>query len=323
MGTESLIKFLNVVASVYDAYSAILFLPAPEGEGYAIAGKFSLGDGIDDGAVILPGQGLVGWILRNQQPLLINNFEQKRSHLGYYAPADESRIKAFMGCPVQGGGALCVDSRRQYSFSDKELKILDLLARLACDIRNDSSLLGQGMEESRYYRALQRIGALRTRTPRWAAYLGSFLELVAEATGFSQCFLAERDEKGGGYFLEGVPAQFFGPQVQGPGKIPIKSGLVGYVFGSGQAVFSGDKGCCPAGKSLFGKDVAAPALGSFVLLPVPIGRKTRGVLILTHPDPLAVPPAMRTFLDMAVDNLALFLENLYLQARLSKAAPTS
>lgn len=320
MGTESLIKFLNVVASVYDAYSAVLFLPAEQGEGYVVAGKFSLGDGIDDGAVILPGQGLVGWILRNQQPLLVNNFEQKRSHLGYYAPADEARIKAFMGCPVHGGGALCVDSRRQYSFSDKELKILDLLARLACDIRSDSSLLGQGMEETRYYRALQRIGGLRMRSPRWGDYLGSFLEQVAEATGFTRCFLAERDENGTGYFLEGVPHGFFPPSVQPPGKISIKSGLVGYVFGSDKAVYSGDKGCCPAGKSLFGKDVAAPELGCFVLLPVPIGRKTRGVLVLTHPEPLAVPPAMRTFLDMAVDNLSLFLENLYLQARLSQAS---
>ncbi len=319
MGTESLIKFLNVVGSVYDAYSAVLFLPAATGEGFAIAGKFSLGDSIADDTVIMPGQGLVGWILRNQKPLLINNFDQKRSHLGYYETKEETKIKAFMGCPVQGGGALCVDSRRQYSFSDKDQKILDLLARLACDIRSDSCLLGQGLEESRYYRALQLVSALRGRSPRWSAYLAAFLELVGEATGFTHCFLAERDEKGAGYFLEGVPAQFFPPQVQRPDKFPIKSGLVGYVFGSSQAVYSGDKGCCPAGKSLFGKDVAAPKLGSFVLLPVPIGRKTRGVLVLTHPEPLAVPPAMRTFLEMAVDNLSLFLENLYLQARLAQA----
>lgn len=323
MGTDSLIKFLNVVGSVYDAYSAVLFLPAVAGEGFCIAGKFSLGDGIDDATVIMPGQGLVGWILRNKQPLLINNFDQKRSHLGYYDPRDESQIKAFMGCPVQGGGALCVDSRRQYSFSDKDQKILDLLARLACDIQSSGFLLGQAMEESRFYRTLQHMVDLRTRSPRWSAYLAAFLELLAQATGFGHCFLAERDENGANYFLEGVPAEFFPPGTPHPGMVPIKSGLVGYVFNSAQAVFSGDRGCCPAGKSLFGKDVPAPDLGSFVLLPVVFGRKTRGVLVLCSPDLVAVTPAMRTFLAQATANLSLFLENLYLQARLASHASGS
>jgi len=323
MGTDSLIKFLNVVGSVYDAYSAVLFLPAVTGEGFCIAGKFSLGDGIDDATCIMPGQGLVGWILRNKQPLLINNFDQKRSHLGYYSPKDESQIKAFMGCPVQGGGALCVDSRRQYSFSDKDQKILDLLARLACDIQGNEFLIGQAVEESRFYRTLQHMMDLRTRSPRWTAYLAAFLELLAQATGFGHCFLAERDEKGANYFLEGVPAEFFAPHLQHPGMVPIKSGLVGYVFNSAQAVFSGDRGCCPAGKSLFGKDVPAPDLGSFVLLPVVFGRKTRGVLVLCSPDLVAVTPAMRTFLAQATASLALFLENLYLQARLASLTPGS
>jgi len=323
MEKESLIKFLNVVGSVYDAYSAVLFLPIEVGEGYVIAGKFSLGDNIADDTTIMPGQGLVGWILRNKKPLLINNFDQKRSHLGYYETKEESKIKAFMGCPVQGGGALCVDSRRQYSFSDKDQKILDLLARLACDIQGNAQLIGQGMEESRFYRMLQHICTLRRRSPRWSTYLSSFLEMVSQATGFAHCFLAERDEKGNNYFLEGVQPNFFPPQVQRPNMLPIKSGLVGYVFNSGQPVFSGDKGCCPAGKSLFGKDVAAPNLGCFVLLPVVIGRKTRGVLVLSNPDPLGVSPAMRTFLEMATDNLSLFLENLYLQSRLSQAVSGS
>ncbi|MCK9239625.1 GAF domain-containing protein [Desulfocurvus sp.] len=323
MGTDSLIKFLNVVGSVYDAYSAVLFLPAVTGEGFCIAGKFSLGDGIDGATTIMPGQGLVGWILRNKKPLLINNFDQKRSHLGYYDHKDESQIKAFMGCPVQGGGALCVDSRRQYSFSDKDQKILDLLARLACDIQSSEFLIGQGMEESRFYRTLQHMVELRARAPRWAAYLTTFLELLAQATGFGQCFLAARDERGANYFLEGVPEGFFPSHVPHPGMVPIKSGLVGYVFNSGQPVFSGDRGCCPAGRSLFGKDVPAPELGSFVLLPVVFGRKPRAVLALCSPEVVAVTPAMRNFLGLATANLSLFLENLYLQARLASLGPSS
>lgn len=323
MTSESLIKFLNVVGSVYDAYSAVLFLPSDLGAGFEIAGKFSLGDNIADGISIQPGQGLVGWILRNDKPLLINNFDQKRSHLGYYPSKDEAKIKAFMGCPVQGGGALCVDSRRQYSFSDKDQKLLDLFARLANDIQNNAILIDNALEESRFYRTLQHISDLRRQSPRWGAYLASFLELVSQATGFSHCFLAERDEKGKNYFLEGVPSGFFPAPATRPEKFSIRSGLVGYVFNSGQPVFSGDKGCCPAGKSLLGKDVPAQDLGSFVLMPVVFGRKTRGVLVLANQEPVAVGPAMRTFLAMATDSISLFLENLYLQSRIAMAASAS
>ena len=35
-----------------------------------------------------------------------------------------------MGCPVPTGGALCVDSKRQYSFTDRDYKLLQLFAEL-------------------------------------------------------------------------------------------------------------------------------------------------------------------------------------------------
>jgi len=314
MDSNSLEKFLNVVGSVFDAYSSVLFLPgASAGENYVLAAKFSLGDHIADQTVIHPGQGLVGWILRNQKPLLINNFDRKRSHLGYYEDNAESKIKAFMGCPLPGGGALCLDSRRTYSFSDKDQKILDLFARLACDIKNGVCRAGLGEADQRYYAALQVISSLRKRYPRWSAYLGHFLGVLSQTTGFSSCFLAERDEMGQNYFLEGVPEGFFPPGAEAPDRLPIKSGLIGWVFGNDQPMYSGEKDCCPSGQSLFGRNLPTPPVKSLVLVPLFIHKKTRGVLVMSHPDQLPVTPAMKVFVEMAVDNLSLFLENLYLR----------
>ena len=317
MGSACLEKFLNVVGSVFDAYSSVLFLPAPGGEQFRLAGMFSLGDHIAADTTILPGQGLVGWILRNDRPLLINNFDRNKSHLGYYEDNAENKIKAFMGCPLPGGGALCLDSRRTYSFSDKDQKILDLFSRLACDIRENACRAEQGEEEKRHYDALRLICSLRGSFPRWSSYLYHFLAVVSQATGFSYCFLAERDELGQGYFLEGVPEGFFPQGTSTPERLPIRSGLIGWVFNNGQAVYSGEKDACPAGQSLFGRNLPAPALKSLVLVPLTIHRKTRGVLVLTHTELVPVTEALKQFVDMAADNLSLFLENLYLRVRSS------
>ena len=70
MTANSLEKhILSIVCSVFDAYSAVLFLPDEEGEAHYLSAAFSLGDKISPDVSILPGRGLVGWIIRNRQPM--------------------------------------------------------------------------------------------------------------------------------------------------------------------------------------------------------------------------------------------------------------
>ena len=88
---------LSIVCSVFDAYSAVLFLPCENGEEHQLTAHFSLGDKIAADTQAEPGRGLVGWIIRNRQPLLVPNFDQRQSNLGYYRDGEEASIKAFMG----------------------------------------------------------------------------------------------------------------------------------------------------------------------------------------------------------------------------------
>ena len=64
---------LSIVCSVFDAYSVVLFLPDEEGEAHHLEAAFSLGERVASNASVLPGKGLVGWIIRNRQPLLVPN----------------------------------------------------------------------------------------------------------------------------------------------------------------------------------------------------------------------------------------------------------
>lgn len=312
---------LSLVCSVFDAYSAVLFLPDEDSEKHSVASSFSLGEKIASSASILPGKGLVGWILRNRQPLLVPNFDKNQRRLGYYLDDEEADIKAFMGCPVPAptGGALCVDSKRQYSFSDKDHKILQLFAELIS--RRES---GRGVSElsgdiPRYFAELAVIQDMRFRYKRWPQFLQNYLRTMAAATGFEYCAFASVEENGEFYCVESESARVL-LTGDGPLVLPLGSGIAGWVFRNDQPVITeGTEGA--SNTALFGKLPDMPDFQAVACLPVIINKGTRGVLCLAHTSPRHIDESMRSFIKQAVDHLALFLENLYLKARLKSMMP--
>lgn len=316
---DCLNSLLGIICSVFDAYSAVLFLPRGEGGEYFLAARFSLGDDIDADTAITPGQGLVGWIIRNKRPLRIANFDQKRSRLGYYRGKDEEqKIKAFMGCPLKGGeGALCLDSKRTYSLSDKDLKILDMFSALAADMQRAASETAQSHTEHRYYHGLRLLSGLRARHPKWADFLRCSLDLLAHTTDISHAFLAVRGEKGEVYGLEGYNRPIFSDLALHAQPFPAKSGLIGWVFANSRAVFSGEAEARTASQALFGNSAESPAFSVLACLPLFIHKKTRGVLVLGGTEPAPLTDELKAFLELAADHLTLHLENLYLRSRLN------
>jgi len=308
---------LAIICSVFEAYSAVLFLPEA-GEEYKLASFFSLGDRILPPEEADAGKGLVGWIARNRQPLLAPNFDQRKSRLGYYQPDEEAHIKAFMGCPVPGGGVLCVDSKRQYSFSDKDHKILQLFAELVGQLQRSGVDSPVG-DVARYFVQIGIIQELRFRHKRWPVFLEHFLRNVREATGFDYCAFASCNADSQSYAIEGetAPLMLGGQQ---PASLPLSSGIVGWVFRNEQPVFSESEADAPS-TAPFGKLDDVSKFQTVMCLPVVVSQSTRGVLCLAHTTALPMPEAMRSFTRQATDHLALFLENLYLKNRLRGLLP--
>lgn len=313
---------LSIVCNVFDAHSAVLFLSQHDTGPFELAAHFSLSDDIKDDALIEPGHGLAGWIIRNRQPLLINNFDQKRGLLGYYRQGTEARIRAFMGCPLDGGmGALCLDSMRTYSFSTKDQKILHQFAQLITRLKHDFCRMEADSARFDYYRALTDISSLRQKKLRWSSYLENLLTILSQTANMPYCMLAVRDEKGQGYAIEGSTL----PMIKGDAGnqfFSINSGTIGWVFKNNQRVVTGEKDSKQTGKLLFGKEASTPTLRTVVCLPLIVHRKTRGVLVLAHEDNMPVSEELKRFLNMAADNLSLFLENLYLRNRLAGTETT-
>ena len=316
MQQSRLDRVLALLCSVLEAYSAVLFLPVKNGSPeHRPAASFSLGNSVDQEAEVVEGRGLVGWILRTGEPLLVSNFDRRRNQLGYYAEGEEQHIKAFMGCALPAGaGVLCVDSKRQYSFSEKDQKLLHLFASLAAELQAEAEAEDGRRATARYYAALRTVYELRREHTRWKDFLHHFLDLLAVMTGHSYAALCTRDSEGESYAVEGESMPLLlRPLI--PASFPISNGVVGWVFRNNAPVMGDGPDGLP-NTPLVGNNLDLPRFQSVTAVPLIIQRKTRGVLCLACETPREPDEAGNDFVRMAAEHLALFLENLYIKCRL-------
>lgn len=323
MDNSSYERILGILCSVFEAYTAVLFLPRNStqenqrgaGGRYSLEASFSLGAKVNKHAMLQDGQGLVGWIMRNQSPLLVPNFDQRNSFLGYYNDQEEQNIKAFMGCALPGGrGALCVDSKRQYSFSEKDQKMLHLFAELLADIYDSTRESGAQSAALRYYSALRLIYVLRREHSRWSEFLHSFLDIVSKASAYEYAALCTLGPDDVYFNVEGENYPLLCTSKQ-PENYPLSSGMVGWVFRNGTSLSSGGPDGAPEAP-LLGHGSSTPSFQSILTIPLIIQRKVRGVLCLASESPLDIGDEVQEFARMSAEHLSLFLENLFVKCRL-------
>lgn len=318
MDKASYERILGLTGSVLDAYTVALFLPAKAGDissAHNLAAVFSLGDKVDRAASLAPGQGLVGWVIRHQSPLLVPNFDQRRSRLGYYKDNEDQHIKAFMGCVLpEGRGALCVDSKRQYSFSEKDQKMLYLFAGLLADfydLRRLDAVRGAAL---RYYAALRTLYVLRREYARWTDFMHGFLDIVSKASAHEYCALCTLEADETRYVVEGENY----PLLLKPGRagdFSLSSGMAGWVFRHGSPLFSGGLEGKPDAP-LLGRPTDVPAFRSMMAIPLVFQRKVRGVLCLASAQALELDAEAREFACLAGEYLAQLLETFSIKCRL-------
>ena len=310
---------LSIVCSVFDAYSSVLFLPEEDSETCTLAAHYSLGGKVDLNAHIVPGQGLVGWIVRNHEVLCIPNFDHYQSNLGYYLDREEETIKAFMGCPLSCGGVLCLDSKRQYAFSEKDNKILQLFAELIARLRVKSGQQDFLADIPRYFADLAVLQDLPFRYKRWGEYLRQFLQTVVSATGFEYAAFASLENPGETYTVEAETSPMLLTDNM-PLSLSMHSGVAGWVFKNDQSLFVEglDDGPCPV---IFGKMPDVVDFKAVMCLPIAVDKGTRAILCLAQREGRHFDESLRSFVRLAVEQMSFFLENLYLRTRLRQFLP--
>ncbi len=118
-----------MVADLLDAHTAALFLSDRTDHRFLeLRAYHSLSDHIMPWSVIERGEGLVGWVYKEQRPLHVNRFDHDSATLGIYS--EDVGIRAFLAVPLPDRlGVLMVDTRDRHGFPEKLQRIL---ARLSC-----------------------------------------------------------------------------------------------------------------------------------------------------------------------------------------------
>ena len=121
---ESLKDIIFLISNVMEGYSVALFIADQERRdgGLRLFCYDSFSKNIDENCRLTPGEGLIGWVYREQKAIVVKNFDNDTSTLKIYTKNEE--IKSFMAVPLPGKkGVLCVDSKKSYIFTEDKEKI--------------------------------------------------------------------------------------------------------------------------------------------------------------------------------------------------------
>lgn len=232
---------LELCLDSFEALSVALFWAGESGGALKVKAWQSLARDFNAEAEINPGEGLIGWVLKNNQPLNVDQSQiEFRGLLYYHQPLE---IRSFMAMPVAGGqGVLAVDSHQRYAFSDKSLKILSYYAHLAGTFVTpgsgrpfkDDQAPAAGQDVGPGGRLWARVEELLDRPSNDGGGIRAVLRLIREASGLEWVFLTG--------LLPGDPQNYYLLEALGPrdaalsDRWPLNAGLAGWVQTKGASL---------------------------------------------------------------------------------------
>ncbi|VAX19333.1 diguanylate cyclase/phosphodiesterase (GGDEF & EAL domains) with PAS/PAC sensor(s) [hydrothermal vent metagenome] len=153
-------NLIDLVGNVTEAYTSALFLVDENNPGQLNLEVYhSLSNNIIPEASITYKQGLIGWVAKNERATHATNFDRDTTTLKFYSK--DEKIKSFAAAPLFVGGrlvgVLSVDSKKQYLFTAKEIKILDDFAEAAGSVIAQGSRRIKLDEEAVAFEALSDI----------------------------------------------------------------------------------------------------------------------------------------------------------------------
>ncbi|MBF0529290.1 MAG: GAF domain-containing protein [Deltaproteobacteria bacterium] len=307
---------IDLVSNTMDAYTTVLFRAKTDGGDLRLYAYQSLSRNIDHEVEIRAGDGLIGWVYKNGQPVTVDQFEHDTRRLLFYK-VDES-IKSFMAVPLpQIRGVLAVDSKQRYVFTEKSQKILHQFGQAleTVWIRINRARQNAILAEATVFSAdLEQILSERLETTRTIPRL---LNLIQQHTGASVCFLTA--------LIPGVPDRFFILGHNSPtdlrlgrDSLSVENSLTGLVIQKGQSLVI-DKWRSDTEKSfIFKREESLRKYTSFAGFPLIWDGRSRGALILLGEQSLGFDEHRKKVLEMAASRLAASVKMEFLFQRVSE-----
>ncbi len=173
-----------------------------------------------------PGDGVIGWVAKNRQPVNIAQFDRDTRNLKLYLK-DEG-IKSFLAVPVGDAGVICVDSKRNYVFTEKNQKILLDFAQV---ILNQLRSLAIGCRETAQGRTLDFLFGINALSQQNHGLQEYYQKILKPLSPVCQCRFRHPGppaRKGDRYLIAASEGKLFAPLKKT--SIPVDMGLTGWVI---------------------------------------------------------------------------------------------
>jgi signal transduction protein with GAF and PtsI domain len=151
-------EIIQLISNVTEAFTTALFLFHSSPNKLKLSCYHSLSLNINPETSLQIGDSLIGWVAKNQRPVNIAQFDRDTRNLKFYLR--DEKIKSFLAVPVGELGVLCIDSKRNYVFTDKDQKILLGFASLIFRILQAQGLARQESQERSILDFFNQISAL-------------------------------------------------------------------------------------------------------------------------------------------------------------------
>ncbi len=232
-------NLIDLVGNVTEAYTSALFLVDENNPGQLNLEVYhSLSNNIIPDASITFKQGLIGWVAKNERATHATNFDRDTTTLKFYSK--DEKIKSFAAAPVFVGGrvvgVLSVDSKKQYLFTAKEIKILDDFAEAASGVIAQGSRRIKLDEEAVAFEALSDIITKITVCEEFTELVQMLKLNLPNLIGHEHLAVAIRSNEEDMFQMIPIAMANGGDSEIGGGALPLTHYRLGWVIGQGRLI---------------------------------------------------------------------------------------
>lgn len=156
---EAFSSLMELLRRTLPCHTAALYWHDPHGRAFHLREIISAETQLATAAELLPGQGLLGWVLAERKPLRIGRRRRRDQSLLYYAK--DPGIRSLVAVPLMEGervlGLLLADSREPEAFRAADEKLLVAFGRQLLEIHAHALLLRRSSIEAAKFKGLTEL----------------------------------------------------------------------------------------------------------------------------------------------------------------------
>lgn len=219
-------ELVQLISNVTESFTTALFLIDSRQNKLILKEYHSLSLHIDPETTLQIGDSIIGWVAKNQSPVNISQFDRDTRNLKLYLR--DEKIKSFLAVPVGESGVLCIDSKRNYLYTDKDQKLLQGFALLVLQVLKAQAVGYKERQQGQILDFFNHINAISNEKQDLKNYYQKVLNRCRQFTATDAAFLALVLQKGDRYKIAASDGTLTAPLKKT--ILSVDMGLTGWVI---------------------------------------------------------------------------------------------